>query len=187
MKTSIRLLAMVALCSILAGCVSLSPDKNPSLADGCVGAVLPPPAGMRETTDEALLSAAVAAPGKGGLCLGKVFQQTAGAVMVYRVWDASKPASRLGRWWSFSAPAGSVEEYRRANAICPAWSQLNAVERCVLVKGAKVAAGPGQSATCSDALAYPPSAVNQVYVPNAQDATWVEDCQPLGPFPAAGG
>ncbi|UTH75977.1 hypothetical protein [Chromobacterium sp. IIBBL 290-4] len=180
-------LILVSLSLVLAACATTPPSQPKQSASGCVGNVMPPPAGLSAAQNAALLSQAVGSPGKGGLCEGAVFQQeAAAAVIVYRVWDGSKPYSQLGRWWSFSPPQGSVAQYRADNAICPSWSQLNRVVRCQLKAGVQVAVGPGQSATCSPDPDYPPSPVNQVYIPNSSpDAIQVENCQDAGGFPAA--
>ncbi|AXE29805.1 hypothetical protein DK842_07835 [Chromobacterium phragmitis] len=186
MSTPLRSLFLASFGLLLAACSTTPP---PQLTQpGCVGGVAPPPAGMRAAQNAELLAKAVGVPGKGGLCEGAVYQQdgaTAGAI-VYRVWDSAKPGSRLGRWWSFHKPQGTVAQYQAANAICPAWSQLNSVVRCQLKAGAQVAVGPGQSADCAPDPALPPSPVNQVYVPNSSpDAILVENCEDEGAFPAA--
>ncbi|OQS36346.1 hypothetical protein B0T40_11000 [Chromobacterium haemolyticum] len=174
------LLAFV--CALLLGCAS-TPGS-----DRCAGQTQPPMPGMSTVDNPALLNSALGQPGKGGLCTGQVRRQDAAdqTVTVYRVYDSGKANSRLGRWWSFSAPQGPVAAYRAANAICPSWSQLNRVVRCQLEVGAQVAVGPGQSADCAPDPNYPPSPVNQVYVPNASpDSLLVERCEDLGDFPPA--
>lgn len=130
----------------------------------CVGTI-DPPYGLARVTDPVLLASALGKPGAGGLCTGQVFQVTQ-PLTVYRVWDASRSTSRLGRWWSFEPPAGPVDAYRVKNEICPAWSSLDRVTQCHLKVGAQIAIGPGQSARCDDRLTYPPSAEIQVFVPN---------------------
>lgn len=179
-------LILVSLTLLLAACASNPPAKL--AAPGCVGSVMPPPAGMRAAPNPALLAEALGAPGKGGLCEGAVYQQdaNAAAVTVYRVWDEARPKSRMGRWWSFSQPQGPVAQYRAENAICPSWSQLSHVVRCQLRPGTQVAVGTGQSASCAPDPDYPPSPVNQVYVPNSSpDDLKVENCQDDGAFPPA--
>lgn len=107
-------------------------------------------------------------------------------VLVYRVWDASKPYTALGGWWSLQIPQGPRDTYRHANEICPTWSALNRLSQYTLKPGTKVALGPGQSAQCSDSLRYPASAVNQVYIPNdaQHQQVFVENCQDDGNWPA---
>jgi hypothetical protein len=183
MTALLRRAAIASLSLILIACSSNPPAKMA----GCIGSVMPPPLGMSAAQNPTLLAQAVGAPGKGGLCEGTVYQQDAGAaVLVYRVWDDSKPSSQMGRWWSFSQPQGPVAQYRAENAICPSWSQLNHVVRCQLKAGAQVAVGTGQSAACAPDPDYPPSPVNQVYVPNSSpDGLLVENCQDAGSFPPA--
>ncbi|MEO7331492.1 MAG: hypothetical protein ABI193_23150, partial [Minicystis sp.] len=95
--------------------------------------------------------------------------------------------TKLGRWWSLSAPKGPIESYRTANAICPEWSDLDMVSECTLKVGAHVVVGPGQSATCK-AESFPVSSTNQVFVPNetkdpANQKVFVEACTDGAPWP----
>lgn len=147
-----------------------------AFAQACVGDVIAPPAGMKETTDEALLASALGAPGKGALCKGKVFVAEK-PVTVYRVWDKDKAYTLYGRWWSFSLPVGPRDKYQVDNDICPEWSPLNIMSSCTIKVGTKVVVGPGQSAQCTDRL-LPASAVNQVYIPNdsRNNVLFVENC-----------
>ncbi|WP_047248175.1 hypothetical protein [Chromobacterium subtsugae] len=187
MPALLRRTLLASLSLILVACAT-QPSKIAQTAGGCVGQVMPPPAGMSAAQNSALLAKAVAAPGNGGLCEGAVYQQDAAVpgVTVYRVWDSAKPNSRLGRWWSFSQPQGPVAKYQADNAICPSWSQLNSVVRCQLKAGVQVAVGTGQSANCAPDPDFPPSPVNQVYVPNTSpDDIQVENCQDEGAFPPA--
>lgn len=153
-------------------------------AGGCVGEVGPAPEGARPVEDAALLASALGEAGKGQLCEGEVFEVTS-PVRVYRVWTASKPWSEVGRWWSLEPPSGTVEAYRRDNAICPEWSDLDRVSVCELVVGARFVMGPGQSATCEEG-GFEASAVNQVFVDNdtRQGRVFVEGCQPVEGWPA---
>jgi hypothetical protein len=110
------------------------------------------------------LDAAVKTEGQGGISFGFVVRITQD-VPVYRLWngpekqDANGHTNRLGGWWTFEAPAGPVEDYRRDYAICRAWNDLAWVATCTLKAGAVVVIGPGQSvsaAVCGDAAeAYP--------------------------------
>ncbi|MCD5360788.1 hypothetical protein [Chromobacterium aquaticum] len=171
---------LASACALMLGCAS-TPGS-----DRCAGQTQPTLPGMAAVDNPDLLNSALGQPGKGGLCAGQVRRQEPAdqTVTVYRVYDNNKVNSRLGRWWSFSQPRGPVAAYRAANAICPSWSQLNRVVRCQLKVGAQVAVGPGQSADCAPDANYPPSAVNQVYIPNSgPDTLWVEQCQDMGDFP----
>ena len=55
------------------------------------------------------------------------YKNTHEPIQVYRVWDETKPWTLYGRWWSLEEPRESKEEYRKANAICPEWNDLNDV------------------------------------------------------------
>jgi hypothetical protein len=174
--------------AVLVGCSALAPSSAPTLGEGCVGSVLPPPAGLKPAEDPALLQSAQGAPGEGKLCGGRVFVATA-AVPVYRVWDSARPHTLLGVWWSLSMPQGTRDEYRRANVICPGWSALDRVSACVLIPGTRVAIGPGQSARCDEGdtvTVLPASPVNQVYVPNNVGAgrAVVDACDAGAPWPS---
>jgi hypothetical protein len=178
---------VASLSLILIACAT-PPAQIAQPSGGCVGQVMPPPVGMSIAQNSALLASAIGTPGNGGLCEGAVYQQSASipSTTVYRVWDSAKPNSRLGRWWSFSRPQGPVAKYQAENAICPSWSQLNSVVRCQLKAGVQVAVGTGQSANCAPDPNFPPSPVNQVYVPNnSPDDIQVENCQDEGAFPPA--
>ena len=174
-----RLLAL-ALVLWLVGCAFV---PLPESAGECAGQVNTPPVGLVEVSDDALLMQAVKPSAEGGLCTGKVFQVSPALstpIKVYRVWDKTRPYTAYGRWWSFDRPLGPRYEYRLANDICPKWSPLDQMSVCELRPGAKIVVGPGQSARCPSGAFYPPSAVNQVYIPNdsMQNILWVENCTP---------
>jgi len=182
-----RVLPLVLSLSALVACGAPPPPAHP-VGEGasCPGRVEPAD-GLAETPDEALLKQALGDPGKGKLCAGKVFTAVR-AVTVYRVWNKAKPYTQLGSWWSLAKPAGPVDRYRADNAICPEWSELDTVSECKLKVGAKVVVGPGQSAACDKGLTFPPSATNQVFVPNetrdpANQKVYVEGCSPGAVWP----
>jgi|GEM_PF-630124 len=161
-----------------------TPPPAPTTGAACVGTVRAAPAGAREVEDAALLKSAIADPGQGKLCTGKVFEATA-PIKVYRVWTAAKAYTEIGGWWSFDRPTGPVAKYREANDICPEWSTLDTVSSCTIKAGARFVVGPGQSADCADHVHYAASAENQVFVPNDTRAgkVYVDGCQKLGTFP----
>lgn len=174
---------------LFAGCGAPPPPAAPAtpLATSgatCAGTVRTAPAGAREVDDAALLKAALADPGQGKLCTGKVFEATA-PIQVYRVWTAAKATTEIGGWWSFDRPTGPATKYRQANAICPEWSTLDTLSTCTIKVGAHFVVGPGQSADCADSVHYAASPENQVYVPNDTRAgkVYVEGCQKLGAWP----
>lgn len=164
-----------------------------ALADDgqCAGTVQPPPPGFTEVNDPDLLAKAIGAPEQGKLCTGKVYQLDSQAdklVVVYRVWDASRPYTSVGSWWSFDSPQGPRDAYRAQNEICPDWSALNKVSMCTIKPGSKIVVGPGQSAKCSADLTYPTSPANQVFIPNdtRNNMVYVENCTEGEDWPAGG-
>jgi len=166
MKTPFLALACAL---VLAGCTSV-PNRAVDDARGidgvaCVGAVGNPGAGFTEAANAALQARAQLPTGQGGVCLAKVFSITA-PVTLYRVFDASKPYTRQGSWWSLARPAGSRADYRVANAICPEWSPLDRLAVCQIRPGSQVVLGTTQSATCADGTTLPKSAQIQVFVAN---------------------
>jgi hypothetical protein len=172
-----------------------TPDHEPAPAEtslpavgpvdgvACVGNIDPIPEGAKEITDEPLAKSAIDETGKGKLCMTRVFEVVA-PIKVYRVWNSQKSYTELGKWWSFSKPAGPVDTYREQNAICPEWSDLDRVSVCELKVGAHFAVGPGQSAACTSTK-YEKSAVNQVFIPNdtREQKVYVDHCEQLGAFP----
>lgn len=160
---------------LVAGCVHQPPAA-------CVGRILPVPQGL-VPVQAAPPAQAMGAVDAGGLCQAQVYT-VAQPVKVYRVWDAAKPYTQWGRWWSFAPPRGSKVDYRRDNAICTDWSPLTAVSECQLKVGSEVTVGTGQSVRCPDHSQLPQSAVNQVYVPNdaSQQDLKVDACGPVQPW-----
>lgn len=152
-------------------------EPAPAAANTCVGTVAAVPGGLRPIDDDALLQAAAGAPGMGKLCSGKVFVAEQ-PVTVYRVWDRAKAYTAYGSWWSFSQPQGPRERYRREEDICPEWSPLDVMSSCTLKIGTRIVVGPGQSVNCANQLNFPPSAENQVYIPNdsRNNKIYVENC-----------
>jgi hypothetical protein len=101
---------------------------------------------------------AVRPPGDGNVSRAIVIRLTED-MRVFRMWngpsklDASGRTNRIGSWWTYDAPRGSVREYRKDYEICVGWNDLAWVAACTLKKGAVVAIGPGNSvsaATCGD-------------------------------------
>lgn len=168
--TSFSLSSSVVLAlAILTGCADLKPANTTQFAadsfGACAGGIIQPPEGLIETNDNKLLQDAKDNPGNGKLCQGKVFEAKK-PVTVYRVWDSSNSYTAYGKWWSLSYPTGNRDSYRQAEDICPEWSALDRLIKCTIKVGAKVVIGPGQSVDCANGVSYPPSAENQVYIPN---------------------
>ncbi|UXY15509.1 hypothetical protein N8I74_00390 [Chitiniphilus purpureus] len=154
---------------VLSGCALLpgapSPAQTGVDGEACVGEVRAAAPGLAEAANPALLGQARFASGKGGTCTAKVFT-VAAPVLLYRVFDSGRPYSRLGGWWSLTRPAGPLEAYRAAYAICPEWSNLDRVVACEVRPGSQIVIGTTQSATCADGSTYPRTGENQVYVAN---------------------
>lgn len=132
------------------------------------------------------LAAARKAAGAGGLAEGLVVRVTED-LPVYRLWsgpdarDGSGNTNRLGQWWGYEAPGGTLDGYRARYEICRSWNDLAWVATCTLRAGAVVAVGPGQSVSaeaCGDpAEAYPANLVDwQIYVAKAWTRPTELDC-----------
>lgn len=144
-----------------------------STTQACVGNPTPPAEFapfLQETSDSALLNAALGEPTKGGLCQGQVYSVTQDFT-VFRAWNSTNPNSELGSWWAFYQPAGKVAKYRSDYEICYQWSPLDKMTQCTLKAGSKIVIGNGQSAYCSEYLSYPASAALQIYMQNAGEQT----------------
>ena len=161
--------AAVSIALVISGCAYLPRDssagENGIDGEACTGSVAITDPGLLETANPFLLTRAKLQKGKGGVCSAKVYAAVA-PVVLYRVFDASKPHSKFGSWWSLKAPSGSKADYRAANAICKEWSALDRVISCEVRPGTQVVIGTTQSAECSDGSTYPQTAVNQVFVAN---------------------
>lgn len=131
---------------------------------------------FEEVQDPALLADALAEPGKGKLCQGRVYQSKPGtSVTIYRAWNSTNPHSKSSKWWAFYQPAGDIEAYRADYEICYQWSPLDKMSQCHLKPGTKIVVGTGQSAVCSEYLTYPVSNKQQVFMTGGEDA--LSDCQ----------
>ncbi|SGY91836.1 Putative uncharacterized protein [Moritella viscosa] len=123
---------------------------------------------LTAVSDPELLAQSIGEPDEGRLCQGQVYvakQNT--KILLFRAWNSTNPASKLGEWWALKSPRGQIAEYRSDYQICYQWSPLDKLTLCSLKAGAKVVIGTGQSATCSDYLEYPTSEKKQVYLANA--------------------
>ncbi len=174
----IVLIATLSGCSIIDGGDNAGQVNGLQKAEGqaCIGSIMEVPKGLKAVKDPALLENAVGSSGNGKLCKGQVYEAVE-EVVVYRVWNSEKSYTKYGRWWSFEQPVGPKAKYRKANGICPSWSELDVMSRCDIKVGAKIVVGPGQSAQCKDFI-YAKSATNQVYIDNdsRNNILWVEDC-----------
>ena len=90
--------------------------------------------------------------------------------------DAEGRTSRIGQWWTFEPPAGTLASFRRRYEVCEKWDSLRWVAQCALRRGSVVVIGPGQSVsgqTCGVATeSYPATNRDfQVYVHDAWKRT----------------
>lgn len=182
---SMLVLVMLSGCSTWfggSGGFTGSAEKGP---DGvaCVGQIPTAFRGLAEESNPALLAEADEPSGGGGVCSGKVFKVVE-PIRVYRVYDASRGASEYGRWWSLTKPAGTRDQYRASNAICPEWSELNHLISCQIKSGAQIVVGTTQSANCGKSV-YPKSANLQVFVENneLEEVAYTEQCTDEGDWP----
>jgi hypothetical protein len=170
---------LVFLAMGLSACAPLSHGDAqlalPSALDGKVAVVAPSDVAY----GQANAGSAVKAAGQGGVSAALVVKLSQD-LPVYRMWNGPSGGgnNRLGSWWTFDAPAGTREGYRRAYEICGGWNELRYVATCTLKQGAVVAIGPGQSVSaesCGDSSGYehyaPNSRAWQVYVHQAWNRT----------------
>jgi len=125
--------------------------------------------------DEILLNKTLGAPQKGALCQGQVYKSKKGSeIIIYRAWNSTNPNSKLGKWWAFEKPSGEISKYRSDYEICYQWSPLDKLVSCTLKADTKIVVGTGQSAECSQYLAYPTSDEQQIYIDDAANS--LVDC-----------
>ncbi len=186
-------LLLTAVLLVLSGCQSLDslskadcsqeacpkPPEQKLLPDtACLGNT-DLPANMQgkltKTTDQALLQRALGEANQGKLCQGAVYEAKADVtIQVYRAWNSTNPGSEYSQWWAAEQPQNRIADYRTNYEICYQWSPLDKLTQCTLKAGTKVVIGTGQSASCSQYLAYPVSASKQIYIENAKENT--SDC-----------
>ena len=120
--------------------------------------------------ERAVIGSAVKAAGQGGVSEGFVIRLVQD-IPVWRMWsgpakiDSRGNTNRMGGWWSYDAPKGTVQQYRAAYEICNGWNDLKWVVKCTLKAGSVVVVGPGQSVsaqTCGDVTGLENYAANPV-------------------------
>lgn len=153
----------------LTGCAGF-PASTPGASVGvdgvaCVGTPQAPEQGVQPSDNPTLLAMVRLPSNKGGVCEAKVLAVTA-PLTLYRAFDAGKPYTQFGGWWSLQPPSGTKAQYRADNAICPEWSPLDKVVACQVRPGSQLVIGTTQSAQCADGSIYPKTAQTQVFVPN---------------------
>lgn len=168
---------------MVAGCSNIKQNKSAASevfelpeqgnVQQCVGEVVAPPIFvplLTEVDDIDIVAGSVKANGEGGLCKAKAYRVNK-PFEIYRAWNSNNPASEKGNWWSFSMPSGKMAEYRRDYAICPKWSPLDMMTRCIVKQGTHLVLGTGQSAMCNPFLTYKKSPGIQIYIENAGQST----------------
>ncbi|AOT10406.1 hypothetical protein [Pseudoalteromonas luteoviolacea] len=179
-KSTIKKLGKLTIPSsflLLFGCNTTSLTSESSALEtannDCIGKV-EQHTGLVPLQDEKLPSGVVMPQQLGGLCKGQVFVTTQ-EITIWRAWNSEYRGSKLGKWWTFDKPRGSISQYRRDNVICPSYSPLDMLVSCKIKVGTHVVVGPGQSAKCSDYFSYPASPTNQIYLAEASNTTL--ECQ----------
>jgi len=132
---------------------------------------------------DANAAGATGVPGEGKVTRPYVVRLTRD-VPVYRLWagpavlDQQGRTSRIGQWWTFERPAGTLASFRRRYEVCEKWDTLRWVAQCTLRRGSVVVIGPGQSVsaeTCGDSSgreSYPANDRDfQVYIHDAWKRT----------------
>lgn len=172
---------------LLSACVTTSPVEPPVQGiDGvaCVGEAPLSVPGLQLASDYSLQAKAQLPSGKGGVCDAQVFKAV-DEVVVYRVYDGSKPWSAFGGWWSLERPQGPRSEYARDNAICPEWSALDQLVTCRIKAGSEVVLGTTQDVTCADGQLLKKNANVQVFMANdsRSGVLQVDSCALRGAWP----
>ena len=155
---ALLVLAVVA----LAGCARLAPVHGPSGETLEVPRAIAGSLELAAAGDPGYAAAdpkdATGEPGVGRVSKAYVVRLTRD-LAVYRLWagpdvrDAQGRTNRIGEWWAFDPPDGTLASYRRRYEICEKWNTLRWVAQCTLRRGTVVVMGPGQSVsakTCDD-------------------------------------
>ena len=129
-----------ALSITLYGCMSYPLDMVGQTAPGrCPnGAGLPAHLceAFEPVDDPALLAKSLGKPGKENLRQGRVYRSKKGSdVVVFPTWKSTYEGSKLGEWWTFDKPAGSISTFRKEYAICVEWSPIDMLVGCRLEPG----------------------------------------------------
>jgi hypothetical protein len=158
--TARAFLAVAALA--LAGCARLVPLRDASGQTVGVSRTIAASLELVAAGDPAYSAAdpdgGTGEPGAGKVTRPYVVRLTRD-LAVYRLWagpavrDAEGRTSRIGQWWTFDRPAGTLAAFRRRYEVCEKWDTLRWVAQCTLRRGSVVVIGPGQSVsaqTCGD-------------------------------------
>lgn len=176
MRTSLARLLLFVAAATVTGCAGRVPLR---------GLELVPPTDPSYAVADAAGAAGV--PGEGKVTKPYVVRLTRD-MPVYRLWagptvlDAQGRTSRIGQWWTFDPPTGTLASFRRRYEVCEKWDTLRWVAQCTLRRGSVVAIGPGQSVseqTCEKTgESYPANERNfQVYIHDAWKRTGQPDSE----------
>jgi hypothetical protein len=185
-----RVLLFVA-AVVLTGCASPAPLRSPSgdplSVPRAIGASLELVPEGEAAYAGADPTGATGVPGEGKVIRPYVVRLRRD-LQVYRLWagpavlDAQGRTSRIGQWWTFDAPAGTLASFRRRYEVCEKWDTLRFVAQCTLRRGTVVVIGPGQSVspqTCEDSTgreSYPANDRDfQLYIHDAWKRTGQPD------------
>jgi len=181
MSSKVFRACLVAAVVAVAGCTNVATLRSPSGENVEVPRAI---AGSLELVAQGDASYAAAdpagaapGPGEGGVIKPHVVRLTRD-LSVYRLWagpsvkDAQGRTSRIGQWWTFDAPAGTLASFRQRYEVCEKWDTLRFVAQCTLRRGSVVVIGPGQSVsakTCGNPTeSYPANDRDlQVYIHEA--------------------
>lgn len=165
-------LTLVPVLAIVAQAKHYGPNDKVS----CVGSIQAPDQEFAPLTEldslGDLAKVFVGSPGRGGLCMARVYTvapRGEGKLKMYRVWSTAS-GKQWGGWWTFDAPSGSEADYRKRHGLCPTSGTNNKLDKmvvCTLRVGAEFAVGPTQSRDCTVGGAVqrvPQSATNQVFM-----------------------
>lgn len=99
---------------LLFGCntTSLTSESNAreTAKNDCIGTT-EQHAGLKLLPNEKLPPGVVMPQQQGGLCEGQVFVTTK-EITIWRAWNSEYSGSKLGKWWTFDKPRGSISQYR---------------------------------------------------------------------------
>ena len=101
---------------------------------------------LKRIEDPELVRSATGTVGQGNLCAAIAYEVRQ-RLKVHRLSNAA--VVHRDRWWTFTNPSGTAEQYRKDNVMCDTWSTRKKTT-CQLEVGTHVAVGFGQSHTCKD-------------------------------------
>lgn len=113
--------------------------------------------------------------GEGGLCHAQRYRLEKPTTL-HRVFSSKHPDRRLDGVWTADDPDGTRDQLRRDLGVCEAFSALDRVLTCELPVGTSVVLGLGQSIVCGGGERYPQSAVQQIWIVDADTVARTARC-----------